>query len=177
VDGQLTHYEILGVLTDASEDDVRVAYEDKAAVLASDLVSGAPPQVIAAADQARAAIELALQTLSDPVAREHYDTEIGILTPGSGLTRPFEPTSDLDPHPSNPWHVDVPDVRGLFAGTARTLLMASQLHVEILQLTKDPMPVEGLVVDQSPPPGHKVHPHSPITMHVWHPSEQLQQRA
>jgi curved DNA-binding protein CbpA len=68
--GQLTHYEILGVLTDASDDDVRVAYQDKAAVLAPDMVSGAPPKVIAAADQARAAIELANRTLTDPASRE-----------------------------------------------------------------------------------------------------------
>jgi len=176
MDGQLTHYEILGVLTDASDDDVRVAYEDKAAVLAPDLVSGAPTKVIAAADQARAAIKLAYETLTDPVARERYDTEIGIRVPGSGLSRPYEPDSAFDGHPSTPWHVHVPDVRGLFAGTARTLIMASQLHAEILQLTKDPMPVEGLVVDQSPPAGHKEHPRSTITMHVWHPSEQLQQR-
>ena len=176
MDGQLTHYEILGVLTDASDDDVRVAYEDKAAVLAPGMVSGAPPKVIAAADQARAAIELAQKTLADPAARAQYDTHIGIRKPGSGLTRPFEPTSALDPRPSTPWHVAVPDIRGLFAGPARMLIMASELHVEIVQLTKDPMPVEGLVVDQSPPPGHKVHPRSPVTMHVWHPSEQLQQR-
>lgn len=177
MDGRLTHYEILGVLTDASDDDVRVAYEDKAAVLSADRISGAPPKVIAAADQARAAIKLAHQTLIDPAARERYDTEIGIRQPGSGLMRPYEPTSALDGHPSTPWHVPVPDVRGLFAGTARTLIMTSELHAEILQLTKDPMPVEGLVVDQSPPPGHKAHPRSTITMHVWHPSEHLQQRA
>ena len=175
--GQLTHYEILGVLTDASDDDVRVAYEDKAAVIAPDMVSGAPPKVIAAADQARAAIELAGRTLADPASRERYDVEIGIRKPGSGLMRPYEPTSDLEGHPDTPWHVPVPDIRGLFAGPARMLIMASELHVDILQLTKDPLPVEGLVVDQSPPPGKKVHPRSPVTMHVWHPSEQHQQRA
>jgi len=176
MDGQVTHYDILGVLTDASADDVRVAYEDKAAVLVADMVSGAPPKVIAVADQARAAIELAVRTLTDPVARERYDMQIGVLKPGSGLTRPYEPDSALDGHPSTPWHVAVPDIRGLFAGPARMLVIANELLVEILQLTEDPMPVEGLVVDQSPPPGKKVRPRSTITMHVWHPSEQLQQR-
>jgi hypothetical protein len=177
VDGQLTHYEILGVLTDASADDVDLAYEDKAAVLAPELLSGAPPKVMAAADQARSAIELAHQTLTDPVARERYDIEIGIEVPGSGLSRPYEPPSAVDPHPDTPWHVHVPDIRGLFAGPARTLIMASDLHVEFVQLTEHPRPVEGLVVDQTPPPGHKAHPRSTITMHVWHPSEQLEQRA
>ena len=176
MDGQLTNYEILGVLTDASEDDIQVAYEDKAAVLAAGMVAGAPPKVIAVADQARAVIELAHKTLTDPAARERYDIEIGIETPGSGLTRPYEPDSAFDGHPSTPWHVHVPDARGLFAGPGRMLIMASQLHVEFLQLTKDPMPVEGLVVDQSPAPGHKAHPRSTVTMHVWHPSQQLQQR-
>ena len=176
MDSQLTHYEILGVLTDASDDDVQMAYQEKAAVLASDMISGAPPTVVAVADQARAAIELARKTLADPVGRERYDQEIGIEKPGSGLMRPYEPDSAFDGRPSTPWHVHVPDARGLFAGPARTLIMASQLHVEFLQLTKDPMPVEGLVVSQSPEPGHKAHPRSTVTMHVWHPSQHLQQR-
>jgi curved DNA-binding protein CbpA len=124
--GQRSHYEILGVLTDASDDDVRVAYQDKAAVLAPDMVSGAPPKVIAAADQARAAIELANRTLTDPASRERYDIEIGIRKPGSGLMRLYEPTSDLEGHPDTPWHVPVPDIRGLFAGPARMLIMASE---------------------------------------------------
>ncbi len=175
--GQFTYYDMLGVIQGASADEVRVSYEAKAAVLAPEMIAGAPSKVIAVIDQARAAIDLALRTLTDPATRERYDVEIGILKPGSGLTRPFEPPSSLDPHPSRPWHVPVPDVHGLFAGPARFLIRGHDLRVEFVQLTKDPMPVEGLVVDQSPPAGSKAHPGHTITVQVWHPSQQLQQRA
>jgi curved DNA-binding protein CbpA len=175
--GQFTYYDMLGVIQGASVDEVQVSYEAKAAVLTPDMVAGAPSKVIAVVDQARAAINLAVRTLTDPVARERYDVEIGIVKPGSGLMRPFEPPSSLDPHPSRPWHVGVPDVRGLFAGPARSLIMGHDLRAEFIQLTKDPMPVEGLVVDQSPSAGSKAHYGHTITMQVWHPSQQVQQRA
>jgi beta-lactam-binding protein with PASTA domain len=48
----------------------------------------------------------------------------------------------------------------------------SGLHAAVLQLTKDPMPVEGLVIDQSVPAGERVRRMSPIQLQVWHPSQQ-----
>jgi hypothetical protein len=39
----------------------------------------------------------------------------------------------------------------------------------MVQLTKHPMPVEGLVVDQSPLPGSKVRRSSTLLVEIWHP--------
>jgi hypothetical protein len=42
-------------------------------------------------------------------------------------------------------------------------------RLEIVQLTADPMPVEGLVVGQSPPPGTMARRSGTLTAQVWHP--------
>jgi hypothetical protein len=43
------------------------------------------------------------------------------------------------------------------------------LQVTFIQLTAHPMPVEGLVVDQSPGPTAKIHRRGELTVQVWHP--------
>ncbi len=43
------------------------------------------------------------------------------------------------------------------------------LHVDMVQLTAQPMAVAGLVVDQAPPPGSKVRRAGTVTAQVWHP--------
>ena len=45
------------------------------------------------------------------------------------------------------------------------------LHVASVALTERPMPVEGLVVGQTPAPGDRVHTGSTLTVQVWHPPE------
>jgi hypothetical protein len=45
------------------------------------------------------------------------------------------------------------------------------LHVAPIRLTPHPMPVDGLVVGQTPAPGQRVHRDSTLTVQVWHPSE------
>lgn len=200
---RLSYYDILGVVAGASAGDVQRGYEAKAAVLAPRMISGAPSKVIAVADRARAVLELARRTLTDPALREGYDTEIGIIQPASGLARPVSPPSEglwgwdpswnrgggvdpqgmgtdalgliadwLAPRPARPRHVAVPDARGLFVGPARLLVGGHDLRVEVVQLTRDPMPVEGLVVDQSPRSGVNARRWSTITVQVWHPARQ-----
>jgi hypothetical protein len=134
-----------------------------------------------------------------PAARQRYDIEIGILRPGTGLVRPdsvpseprwdpFLPnliseaevaeagialvTEALAPHRRPSRHVLVPDARGLFVGPARRLMTLSGLRAELVQLTVKPMPVEGIVVDQSARPGTRVRRSSTVTVQVWHPSQQ-----
>ena len=75
----------------------------------------------------------------------------------------------LAPHPAPPRRIAVPDVRGLFVGPCRRLVTSLGLRLEIVQLTADPMPVEGLVVGQSPPPGTKARRSGTLTVQVWHP--------
>ena len=78
----------------------------------------------------------------------------------------------LAPRPGRPRNVAVPDARGLFAGPARLLITRSDLRVQVIQLTKEPMPVEGLVVDQSPRSDTNARRASTVTLQVWHPSRQ-----
>lgn len=197
--GQLTYYDVLGVQSGASADEVQRSYDAKMAVLAPSLIAGAPSKVIAARDRARAMLDLARRTLTDPATRQFYDTEIGILRPGTGLVRPApvpsEPRLDpflpnfingaevaeagialvadaLAPHHRLPRHVLVPDARGLFVGPARQVMTLCGLHAELVQLTVKPMPVEGIVVDQSARPGARVRRSSTVTVQVWHPAQQ-----
>jgi hypothetical protein len=75
----------------------------------------------------------------------------------------------LTAHPGPARRVILPDLRGLFT---RSCLRASGglgLHVDMVQLTAQPMAVEGLVVDQSPALGSKVRRAGTVTVQVWHP--------
>jgi hypothetical protein len=203
---QLSYYDILGVEPGASADEIQLAYETKAGVLAPAMISGAPSKVVAVVDRARAALELARQTLLDPAARQRYDTDILARRPGKGLVDPVPVPSEgswtsvpfggrailntdalveglgmiadwLAPRPAPPRRVAVPDVRGLFVTGARRLLIAAGLRSELVQLTRDPMPVEGLVVDQSLRAGTKAHRASTVTVQVWHPARRPSPRS
>jgi hypothetical protein len=43
------------------------------------------------------------------------------------------------------------------------------LRITEVRLTRHPMPVDGLVVDQSPRPPAKIRREGELTIHVWHP--------
>jgi hypothetical protein len=195
--GQLTYYDILGVLPGASAEDVQREYDAKMAVLAPGMIAGAPSKVVAIVDRARAALELARRTLTDPVGHRLYDVDSGVLRVGGGLSRP-QPVpatgdwtwdgngtgTDLDAlpeflgmiadwlalRPAKARRVTMPDVRGLFVSPARRLMALSGLHPELVQLTQYPVPVEGLVIDQSIPAGEQIRRSSTVTLQVWHPS-------
>jgi hypothetical protein len=195
--GQLTWYDIFDIAPDSSADEVQRAFEEKAGVLRPELISGASLEIVAAAGRARAALEAGRRILTDPASRRRYDEEIGIRATGGGLRSPevvsprsawewggrtgmdaefmldtiAEVVADwLAPHPAPSRHIAVPDVRGLFAGPCLRLIGDRGLHVEVVRLVQDPMPVEGLVVDQSPLPGRSVRRDGTVTVQVWHPS-------
>ena len=193
---QLTWYDILGILPGASADDVRRAAAARADTLRFELISGAPTKVLSATDRARKVIEAARQILADPERRRRYDEEIGLRPAVGGLDRPADRPSGADPgvtvrgggypapadvlgvladwlapHPEPPRRVTVPDVRGLFVGPCRRLLAGLGLRIEVVALTQDPMPVEGLVVDQSPAPRATARRASTVTVRVWHPRQ------
>jgi hypothetical protein len=136
--------------------------------------------------------------LGDPVTRGRYDESIGLRHLGGGLRQPGSiPTgtglgpSDLGiaedlggdvaggvltltgwlgPHRRRAkQHVAVPDVRGLFYHVCLEVAARRNVHVTTVRLTPHPMPVEGLVVDQSPRPPAKLQRHGELTVHVWHP--------
>jgi hypothetical protein len=75
----------------------------------------------------------------------------------------------LAPDPGPTRRVVVPDVRGLFAGPGQRAAGGAGLRLKIVRLTANPMPVEGLIVDQSPAADAKVRRFATLTVQVWHP--------
>jgi PASTA domain len=183
----VTWYDVLGVLPDASQQDIRAAWQARRAALAPGLLAGAAPDVLAAAGRAGQAVDEAGRVLGDAATRQAYDVNIGVVRPGEGLEPPgVGPTGPdvtlgerwtmadeeaLEDPPVRPSHVLAPDVGGLFYHACVEVAGRAGLHVAPVQLTAHPMPVEGLVVAQSPAAGHRVHAGSTLTVQLWHPPE------
>ena len=181
-----TLYDILGVTPSASADRIERAYQARMRVLSPEVIGAATPWIHSAADRARAAAEDAWQVLCDPAERLRYDQEAGLRRPGEGLASPRSRPSErpglfslaIDaitgifvtrPRPSR--KVTVPDVRGLFAGLGQHVTGSAGLRLKVLLLTARPMPVEGLIVDQTPLPDARVRRGSTLTVMVWHPTQ------
>jgi hypothetical protein len=189
------------VLPGASPDEIQQAYDDKAALLRPELISGAPSNVVAAVSRSQRYLDEALRVLGDPVNRNRYDELAGLYARGGGLAEPGDsPTepgirsSDFDfvaggpgaemlgammaltdwlaPHPGPARRLAVPDVRGLFYSVCLELTGRLDLRVTAVRLTPRPMPVDGLVVGQSPLPRAKIRREGELTVQVWHPSIQ-----
>jgi hypothetical protein len=183
----ITWYDVLGVLPDAPPEDIRVAWQERKAVLQPALLAGAPPDVLPAADRARQLVDKAGGVLGDPAARALYDVEIGFARPGEGLSPPGRGPSgpdvnlgqgwstadeeSLEPYSDPPSRELAPDVTALFYQACMEVAGRLGLRVAPVLLTPHPMPVDGLVVGQKPAPGERVHRNSTLTVQVWHPSE------
>jgi curved DNA-binding protein CbpA len=195
----ITWYDILGALPDASPEDIQQAYDAKAGLLGPELLSGAPSTVVTSATRAQGIIDAARQVLGDPVSRQRYNEAAGLWGSGGGLSEPPDspagsglPDSDFDAsnpgaevlrslgelnlwlarHPDYQRRIPVPDVRGLFYDVFVTVVGRLDLEITFVQLTEHPMLVEGLVVGQSPEPPAKIHQRGELTVQVWHPSSQ-----
>ena len=182
----ITWYDVLGVLPDAAPEDIRAAWQARKAALQPGTLAGAPPDVLSAADQARQVVEEAWGVLADPAARASYDEEIGFARPGEGLAPPGRGPSgpdvslgqgwstadeeSLEPYSDPHSRVFVPDVTGLFYRACMEVAGRLGLHVAPIRLTPHPMPVDGLVVGQTPAPGERVRRGSTLTVQLWHPS-------
>jgi len=194
----VTWYDILDVMPGASTEEIQDKYDAKANVLRPELIAGAPSAVLTAVSRAQQLLDTARRVLGDPVTRARYDAAAGIRRSGGGLVSeesyPSEPgwgPGDLDllvdargaellgglmaltdwlaPHPGPPRRVIVPDVRGLFYPVCLQIAGRVGLRINKIQLTEHPMPVEGLVVGQSPRPATKARRDSELTVQVWHP--------
>jgi len=195
----ITWYDLLSALPDASSEDIQQAYDAKAGLLRPELLSGAPSKVVMAATRAQGIIDAARRVLGDPVSRQRYDEAAGLWGSSGGLGRPVDapaasglPVSNfaadspgaevlrglgalnlwLARHPDYQRRIPVPDVRGLFYDVFLGVVGRLDLQVTFVQLTEHPMPVEGLVVDQSPGPSEKIHRRGELTVQVWHPPAQ-----
>ncbi|HEY6295545.1 MAG TPA: hypothetical protein VIX15_07765 [Streptosporangiaceae bacterium] len=194
----VTWYDVLGVLPSVSAGKIQREYDAKARLLRPELISGAPSTVVKVASRAQGILDAAWRVLGDPVSRELYDEEIGFRRSGEGLasrvSHPSEPGCGpadfsfaggwrvagllaplmaigdwLAPHPRPAGRVPVPDVRGLFYSVGLEVTGRLGLQVTGVRLTDRPMPVDGLVVDQSPLPPATAHRGSALTVQVWHP--------
>jgi hypothetical protein len=67
----------------------------------------------------------------------------------------------------------VPDVRGMLFRACQDAVTMAGFRIRTIRLTENPMPVEGLVVGQSPAPGQTVPRFSALTIHAWHPPRLL----
>ena len=198
----VTWYDILGVMPGASTEEIQDKYDARASLLRPELIAGASSAVIAAASRAQRLLDSARRVLGDPATRARYDEAAGIRRSGGGLAQeesfPSEPgwgpedfdlaigtrgaealgglmalTDWLAPHSGPPRRVMVPDVQGLFYFTCLEIAGKLRFRIKRIQLTEHPMPVEGLVVGQSPRPGTKARRASELTVQVWHPHEHL----
>ena len=193
----ITWYDVLGVLPGAEVSKIRREYDAKTSLLRPELISGAPSNVVQAISLAQGMLDSAWEALGAPASRERYDESIGLRAPGGHLREPGSnpdgsglELSDLGTA-GNPGggqadgvmtrtgrlrgqrrrakHVAVPDVRGLFYHVCLEVVARRNVHVTTVRLTPHPMPVEGLVVDQSPRPPARLERHGQLTIHVWHP--------
>ena len=116
----------------------------------------APCPVASATARAAAAVEAAWRVLGDPEQRSRYDALLGLRPP-------------IPPHRGRR-RLIVPEVRGLFYRPSAAVAATAGLRLTVVRLTSDPLPVEGLVVGQSPDPGETVRHRSTLTVQVWHPA-------
>ncbi len=197
----VTWYDVLDVLPGASLEEIQSKYDARVSVLRPELIAGAPSAVVTAVSRAQQLLDSARRVLGDPGTRARYDAAVGIRRSGGGLAQqesfPSEPgwgsqdfdlvagakeaellgglmalTDWLAPHPRPPRRVIVPDVQGLFYFTCLQIVGRLGFRIRRIQLTEHPMPVEGLVVGQSPRPATKARRASELTVQVWHPPRQ-----
>lgn len=194
----ITWYDILGVLPGASAAEIQREYDSKASLLGPRFIASAPAKVITAVSRAQGMLDAARRVLGDPVTRKRYDEAVGVRRSGGGLVQPEDVPSEpgwglpdflaggypqaevlgglialtdwLAPHPRQPRQILVPDVRGLFHSVCLEIVGKLGLRVTAVRLAEHPMPVDGLIVDQTPRPPAKLRRAGELTVRVWHPS-------
>lgn len=196
----ITWYDFLGLTAGASLDTIRYAYEERLRQLEPKLYSGASSPVLVAAGRARESVEAAWLVLGDAERRLRYDTQLGLhhrLRGGGFADGPVQYGQDpydavraadglfgghlvysfkaliswMTPLPAPPHRrLTVPDVRGLFYQSCRAVVTMAGFGLTAVRLTTDPMPVEGLVIGQSPAPGSHARYRDTLTVQLWHPT-------
>jgi curved DNA-binding protein CbpA len=140
----ITWYEVLGVLPGVQPEKIRQKYDERTHLLRSEMIAGAPSNVLTAVGRARNFLDTAWEILGDPASRNRYDEAAGFrrkgLAPsGSFATSSWHDSADsavvgdmggdalagllelggfVGGGPRRPSKVPVPDVQGLFYDVA-----------------------------------------------------------
>jgi DnaJ domain len=195
MDRAVTWYEVLGVLPGADPDKIKRKYDERASLLRAEMISGAPANVLAAVNRGQYYLNTAWAILGDPDRRSRYDEAAGLRRRGLTASGSFASGSwtgpsatgtavdlsadalgrmlNLDGSPESrsrtAKRAPVPELRGLFYDVCMEVAGRLGLKVRSVQLTTQPMPVDGLVVDQVPRPPGKLRRDETLMAHVWHP--------
>jgi len=134
VSADLTHYELLGVASDATKDDIRTAYQDKLADVrehrAHEEGSKRPSEsVIQAARDEEGRLRAAWQVLSDPVQRQRYDDVVGLVPSSNGDHPAVDDDHDDDEEEDDTADTKVPATRDRSRRTAPSLVTADGLEI------------------------------------------------
>ena len=97
------------------------------------------------------------------MSRQRYDEAGDLWGSDGGLSEPRDGPAGAG-LPDSDAATDYPGAGVLHGLGASNLWLAT-----FVQLTEHPMPVEGLVVDQSPRSPAKIHRRDGLTVQVWHP--------
>lgn len=128
----VTHYEVLGVRSDASADEIRRAYLVLARTHHPDFHAAAGAGRVASAEEQMRRINLAWQVLGDRSDRVAYDRSIGLHSDtgaggvASNLQQPsteFRPYFEVDEDDDDSWRYE-PDEGDPSTAPPRALLMA-----------------------------------------------------
>ncbi len=90
-------YAILGVSPDASKEQIKAAYRDKAFILAPDRMSGLPERTKRVAEEEFKKVNRAYEVLSDPQTRKIYDQDWARKRPGAPRPPAPKPIPVADP--------------------------------------------------------------------------------
>lgn len=85
-----TYYEVLGVSSVASHEELRDAYRDQALLQHPDRHRGSDIETAAAAERRMLEVNAAWKVLRDPVSRAGYDAELARLHREGSPTTPLE---------------------------------------------------------------------------------------
>lgn len=129
-----THYELLGVATDAPKDDIRAAYQDKLTDVrdhrAHEEASKRPSDsVIQAARDEEGRLRAAWQVLSDPIQRQRYDDLVGLVPSSDGDHHDLDHEEDEDEDGDDSVDGDVPATRDRSRRTPPSMVTAEGLEI------------------------------------------------
>lgn len=129
-----THYEVLGIATDAPKDDIRSAYQDKLTDVrdhrAHEEASKRPSDsVIQAARDEEGRLRAAWQVLSDPVQRQRYDDLVGLVPSSDGDHHDLDQEEDDDEDADDAVDGDVPATRDRSRRSPASMVTAEGLEI------------------------------------------------